>query len=542
MLPEQRVWKAQELKDQARLLYDEAGSEEKMQREWYSFDKNDRSIVNRDGKKGGIKTLGIRPDDVSPNNSAVILITPDVMDCGENTKAKVMTLVHSHLAAFSMNVVEEGDVTGSMIAEHGIIDAHYGSIAEKAFVILPHQLEITTKQRNIFEKAFGLTWEDALRSNQLINAKQALDEIATTHGSVEMGASERALLLGKFWEDCIEEKESRIVELGKGFYIGKVSLCTPIMRGNEETVKRSHGAEADATQSTVTELQGFAAEGGEDHGAQSFDLRPTSRYVRYVVNGFYPRTRVPYLCTTAKVHYLIVEWRAPPLTSLHSSDKEVKLMSWSNFREKVIGSTNPAEAQQGSLRRSLYDKWEELGLRAQPGVHTSGIQGSGSPFEALAEKMKWAVPARSEGATNAYQCFSVNSDSFGRALLEAGLREENITSWFNNPMVTFEGKRRAIFELLKVCPNALFLCGLYRENNALFLAKDLDAPVCLLKACAIASDAYGKLSAAKIRYLEAVSFVEGEHIYDPDGTSRRTSDQKVLFASLLAKLASQIDC
>ena len=88
MLPEQRVWKAQELKDQARLLYDEAGSEEKMQREWYSFDKNDRSIVNRDGKKGGIKTLGIRPDDVSPNNSAVILITPDVMDCGENTKAK----------------------------------------------------------------------------------------------------------------------------------------------------------------------------------------------------------------------------------------------------------------------------------------------------------------------------------------------------------------------------------------------------------------------------------------------------------------------
>ena len=65
--------------------------------------------------------------------------------------------------------------------------------------------------------------------------------------------------------DCMEEKESRIVKLGKGFYIGKISLCTPIMRGNEETAKRSHGAEADATQSRETELKGFAAEGGEDH-------------------------------------------------------------------------------------------------------------------------------------------------------------------------------------------------------------------------------------------------------------------------------------
>jgi hypothetical protein len=49
----------------------------------------------------------------------------------------------------------------------------------------------------------------------------------------------------------------------------------------------------------------------------------------------------------------------------------------------------------------------------------------------------------------------------------------------------------------------------------------------VLKARAIASDAYGKLNAAKGRYLEAVSMVEGDHIYDPDGTSRRTSEQKV---------------
>ena len=53
-------------------------------------------------------------------------------------------------------------------------------------------------------------------------------------------------------------------------------------------------------------------------------------------------------------------------------------------------------------------------------------------------------------------------------------------------------------------------------TNKLF--KGLDAPACLLKARAIASDAHGKLDAAKGKYLEAVGMVEGDSIFDPDGT------------------------
>ena len=61
-------------------------------------------------------------------------------------------------------------------------------------------------------------------------------------------------------------------------------------------------------------------------------------------------------------------------------------------------------------------------------------------------------------------------------------------------------------------------------TNKLF--KGLDAPACLLKARAIASDAHGKLDAAKGKYLEAVGMVEGDSIFDPDGTSRKVATQK----------------
>ena len=46
--------------------------------------------------------------------------------------------------------------------------------------------------------------------------------------------------------------------------------------------------------------------------------------------------------------------------------------------------------------------------------------------------------------------------------------------------------------------------------------QDLDAPQCALKARAIAADPDRKLDAAKAKYLDAVAFVEGDSIGDPD--------------------------
>jgi len=49
---------------------------------------------------------------------------------------------------------------------------------------------------------------------------------------------------------------------------------------------------------------------------------------------------------------------------------------------------------------------------------------------------------------------------------------------------------------------------------------DLDAPACRLKARACAANCDRKLDAAKQKYVEAVSYVEGDNIGDPDGNSR----------------------
>jgi hypothetical protein len=65
--------------------------------------------------------------------------------------------------------------------------------------------------------------------------------------------------------------------------------------------------------------------------------------------------RGKYTKPDSKLHYFLVEW-------------DPRMLSWAEFRGKVLGATDPATADKGSVRREVYDSWQKLGLAAQPDV------------------------------------------------------------------------------------------------------------------------------------------------------------------------------
>ena len=83
----------------------------------------------------------------------------------------------------------------------------------------------------------------------------------------------------------------------------------------------------------------------------------------FVINGFYNAMREKYIRKDAKIHYFVVLF--------HSHQ-----MSWSRFREQIIGATNPARAHPSSLRGMFYNRWESFGFPFQPNIADNGVHGS----------------------------------------------------------------------------------------------------------------------------------------------------------------------
>lgn len=143
----------------------------------------------------------------------------------------------------------------------------------------------------------------------------------------------------------------------------------------------------------------------------------------FVMNGFYMNMRAVYTTPPAKLHWYTVQW-------------PTGLLSWADFREKVLGATDPSTAAEGSLRRTILDNYTELGLEGKPDTGSNGMHASASPFEALAERMNWTG-------------VEVTEDPYGRALIAAGVSEATIKEWTQDPQVTFNGEKGSLFDLLE---------------------------------------------------------------------------------------------
>merc|ERR1711912_108342 len=96
----------------------------------------------------------------------------------------------------------------------------------------------------------------------------------------------------------------------------------------------------------------------------------------YIFNGFFMAMRSKFTKPGTQFYYYVVEW-------------DPKELSWADFRGKVLGPTDPADAPKDSLRGTALANWKDLGLAAEPNVGENCVHASASPFEGLAERMNW---------------------------------------------------------------------------------------------------------------------------------------------------------
>ena len=111
----------------------------------------------------------------------------------------------------------------------------------------------------------------------------------------------------------------------------------------------------------------------------------------YTINGFYPAMRQEFVADAATVRVLVVTWLP-------------SVLSWQQFRDVVIGPTDPSTASPKSLRGKFRTHWHSLGLAREPAISCNCVHASAGPLEGLKEREVWA------GA-------SVADDPLGRRLV-----------------------------------------------------------------------------------------------------------------------------
>lgn len=132
----------------------------------------------------------------------------------------------------------------------------------------------------------------------------------------------------------------------------------------------------------------------------------------YAFNGFFMSMRSKFVAEGASIYYYLVEWESDEL-------------SWADFRGKVLGPTDPADAPEDSLRGAILKNWQDLDLKEVPNTGDNAVHASASPFEALAERNNWLG-------------FRADRDYFGKLLIQkAGVSRALIKDWSLDPQVTY---------------------------------------------------------------------------------------------------------
>jgi len=144
----------------------------------------------------------------------------------------------------------------------------------------------------------------------------------------------------------------------------------------------------------------------------------------YIMNGFFMSMRSKFTDPKASLYYYSCQW-------------DPSVLSWEDFRGKVLGPTNPADAPADALRGKIFADWKNLGLESEPNTGDNGMHASASPLEGLAERANWLQ-------------MPIKDDVFGKMLLAGGMKEQMIKDWSVDPQVNMEeGKKGSIFDALE---------------------------------------------------------------------------------------------
>jgi nucleoside diphosphate kinase len=87
----------------------------------------------------------------------------------------------------------------------------------------------------------------------------------------------------------------------------------------------------------------------------------------YVFNAFFMQMRSKFVEKGASIYSFDIEW-------------DPTVLSWADFRGKVLGPTDPTNAPKGSLRKIILDTHKDLGIAS---LTDNGVHGSASPLEGL---------------------------------------------------------------------------------------------------------------------------------------------------------------
>jgi len=133
-------------------------------------------------------------------NQAFVFIKPHAVT------DQVKELVAETLKANDIEIKKEGGIEAEEIDKRMLVDKHYYSIAAKATLKKPTELNIPTEK---FKEAFGVSWEDVVKDEKCFNAQDACEKLGVD-----------AVELDKRWAAC--KKAGKLQKFGGGFYCGEL--------------------------------------------------------------------------------------------------------------------------------------------------------------------------------------------------------------------------------------------------------------------------------------------------------------------------------
>lgn len=136
-------------------------------------------------------------------SSAFVFIKPHAVT--DNVKQ----LVSDRFCSEGIGIISEGAIAAEKIDKEMLIDNHYGAIAARAMKQKPTELVVQKKAQEEFEKAFGLSWADALHQGKVYNL---------IDGAAKLGCSMDDL--GDKYDKL--KKGETLLKFGGGFYCGQV--------------------------------------------------------------------------------------------------------------------------------------------------------------------------------------------------------------------------------------------------------------------------------------------------------------------------------
>jgi len=101
---------------------------------------------------------------------------------------------------------------------------------------------------------------------------------------------------------------------------------------------------------------------------------------------------------------------------------------WKDLRHGMTGVTNPANAAEGSIRRTLREHARDLGL-PEVTTATNGVHCSAGPLEAMLEYCRFFSDHTGKALVHP------GATPFGQLLRTHGLRQKEITALAKNPLI-----------------------------------------------------------------------------------------------------------